>query len=42
MADLLYLRASLFADNGNSSHLAAAFIERWQAATRTARSPCAI
>lgn len=32
MANLLYLRASLFADNGNSSRLAAAFIERWQAA----------
>lgn len=32
MANLLYLRASLFGDDGNSSSLAAAFIQRWQAA----------
>lgn len=32
MANLLYLRGSLFGDNGNSSQLASAFIQRWQSA----------
>lgn len=31
MATLLYIGSSIFGDNGNSSQLASAFIQRWQA-----------
>lgn len=31
MASLLYISSSIFGDNGNSSQLAAEFIQRWQA-----------
>ena len=31
MASLLYISSSIFGDNGNSSQLAAEFVQRWQA-----------